>query len=174
MILKNFGIDGVHYWESRKYIDKRGSFTKIVPLEVLDLIQPFVLNDAFISNSAAGVVRGMHLQIANHAGGRVIHVTSGKIDDVVIDLRSDSLTKGKVFSQVLTEGGLDSLYIPGNVAHGFECILKSKIVYLSDKVHEPTLDTGINPLTFDYKWRNKNPIISDRDLSLPDFRNFTK
>jgi dTDP-4-dehydrorhamnose 3,5-epimerase len=170
LILKNFGVHGVHFWESRKYLDKRGHFTKILPVEVLDLIQPFTLNDAFVSTSAEGVVRGMHLQVGNYAGGRIIHVLRGKIEDVIVDLRPDSITKGKVFSQTLVESELDTVYIPGNIAHGFESILESQLIYFADKPHEPTQDKGINPLTLPYKWKSESPIISDRDLSLPEFK----
>jgi cap1 methyltransferase len=44
--------------------------------------------------------------------------------------------------------------------------MKSK---LSEKIYEPSKDTGFNPNTIGYDWQTKYPLISERDLSLPNF-----
>jgi dTDP-4-dehydrorhamnose 3,5-epimerase len=165
----NCSLEGVFYWESTKQSDIRGIFHKILPPKISDNLGNFNLKDAFISHSKRKVVRGMHLQVDEFAGGRIIHLVNGEINDVLVDLRSESITKGKVISKMLSPKGLDTLFVPANVAHGFEALTDASILYLSERIYESSKDTGFNPITFDYEWQTKNPIISERDLNLPNF-----
>jgi len=162
-------FEGVFYWESIKTIDSRGTFNKIIPTSVSKLFNNFKLSDSFVSKSSRGVIRGMHLQIDEFAGARVVHVLNGQIDDVLIDLRENSKTKGRLISKVLDSNGLDTVFLPANIAHGFEALTESTVLYNSEKIHEPLKDTGFNPTTIGYDWASNNPIISDRDLNLPEF-----
>ena len=162
---------GVYYWKSGKMNDCRGLFSKIIPSDINELVGQFLLRDAFISESHPGVVRGMHLQIGSAAGARLIHVAEGSINDVLIDLRVESATYGEISFQKLTSDGINTMLIPGWVAHGFEALTKAKLLYLSDKDYEPEKDTGLNPLTIGYEWTAQNPIISQRDLELPNYFN---
>lgn len=161
--------NGVYYWKSINLDDDRGVFSKIVPSDVNEILGRFLLCDAFITESHPGVVRGMHLQIDSAAGTRLIHVIEGSINDVLMDLRIESASYREVSSQSLTSGGINTVLIPGGVAHGFEALTNAKLLYLSDKQYEPDKDTGFNPLSIGYEWATQNPIISKRDLNLPSF-----
>ena len=162
-------FDGVHIWHSNISFDNRGKFNKVIPGDVTQLIQPFDLRDCFVTESYAGVVRGMHLQIGAFASSRIIHILEGEIVDVLIDLRFDSKNYCEISSFKLKANEMNTIFIPKNLAHGFESITKAKILYLSDMIYNPEFDTGYNPLSIGYRWAALNPIISERDRSLPNF-----
>src|SRR3984885_13780552 len=49
------------------------------------------------ARSSYGVVRGLHFQLAPHAQTKLIRALEGSILDVVVDVRKDSPTYGKVY-----------------------------------------------------------------------------
>jgi dTDP-4-dehydrorhamnose 3,5-epimerase len=162
-------MNGVIYWSSNKFLDKRGMFSKILPMEISDNLGDFMLLDAFITHSKKGVIRGMHYQSGSSAGGRIIHVLQGTINDVLLDLRLGSNTYEKTTSMELSAENINSVFVPANIAHGFEANTDTQILYLANKKHNPNLDTGFNPLSIKHMWSCENPTISERDLSLPNF-----
>ena len=163
--------EGVFYWKAPIVNDSRGAFSKLLPKELLPLIGDFFVQDLFITESDQGVVRGIHLQYEPYASARLIHVISGSIDDILIDLRPKSTNYRSLHSQHLGSEGLNTVFIPPLVAHGFEALTATRILYIADKVHDPNSDAGFNPLSIEHNWKTMQPTISDRDLSLPKFYN---
>lgn len=163
----------VVYWKSKKSFDSRGIFSKIANENsvIADSHFSFEIKDMFLTTSRANVIRGMHLQTSNFASNRIIHVTSGEIDDVLVDLRLND--KINQFTEKLgPDLNFDTVFVPAGIAHGYESLKDSEIIYLSDAPYSKTHDIGFNPLSFDYKWFTKSPIISDRDRDLPSFEDF--
>ena len=78
-----------------------------------------------IAFSKKNVIRGLHFQKPNKQT-KIIYVIKGKIQDVIVNLKKDSKTYGKVFRYNLVEG--DTLIVPNNFAHGYECVSKNCIV----------------------------------------------
>ena len=169
MEIGSSAVAGVFFWRSNTSHDCRGSFSKVIPSESKSALGSFELRDAFITESHAGVIRGMHLQVDAFASARIVHILEGEINDVIIDLRKTSQSFREVHSLNLSSEGINTLLIPSNIAHGFESVTKAKILYLSNKEHNPNFDTGFNPLTIGFNWMSEKPTISDRDLNLPNF-----
>jgi dTDP-4-dehydrorhamnose 3,5-epimerase-like enzyme len=159
--------NGVVYWKTANNLDSRGEFKKIINKSQLDIISNFETRDFFTSNSVENVIRGMHLQVGSFASNRIIYVQEGKILDVLVDIR----TRPKepiISSEVLGPlENFDALYVPHGIAHGFEALKKSSVIYLADKEYSPQHDKGFSYNSFGFEWQNKNPILSDRDLNLP-------
>ena len=158
------------------YEDKRGYFFEWFNLKKFKEqtgigFQPVQFN---CSKSSKGVLRGMHFQQAPHAQSKLIAVTKGEIQDVIIDVRSDSPTFGQHFSTILSEEKKNQLYVPKGFAHGFLVLSKdAEIFYAIDDFYSPKSEGGIrhNDPKIKINWRlNESEIIlSDRDKTYADF-----
>lgn len=77
---------------------------------------PFVQDNH--SRSHKNVLRGLHYQL-QHAQGKLIRVTHGRVFDVAVDLRKSSPTFGKWTSAVLDGESLNMMWVPAGFAHGY-------------------------------------------------------
>jgi len=128
------------------------------------------------SRSKKGVLRGLHYQNAPHAQTKLVRVLSGHIVDVVVDLRIEKPTFGKVFQLEMTAESAQQLLVPQGFAHGFIVLSDSAdLLYKSDEFHYPEYEGGIiynDPsLAIDWKIAEAERIISDRDKKHPLLKN---
>ena len=70
------------------------------------------------SSSAAGILRGLHYQLANPQG-KLVWVTRGAVFDVAVDIRRGSPSFGRWFGTTLSADNHRQLWIPPGFAHGF-------------------------------------------------------
>ncbi|KMK91962.1 dTDP-4-dehydrorhamnose 3,5-epimerase [Rossellomorea marisflavi] len=125
-------------------------------------------NESF--SEKAGVLRGLHYQIGEHAQTKLVRVASGSIFDVAVDIRKGSSTFGRWFGTVLSAQNKRQLYIPKGMAHGF-CTLEegTTVLYKADSFYHAASDRGIRwddpHLAID--WPVDVPILSGKDESLP-------
>jgi len=167
-------INGVYSIDLFHKADDRGVFVKTFHKDsfaALDLETQF--DESFYSSSLKGVVRGMHFQLPPHDHAKIIYCTSGRLLDVVVDLRKDSPTFGHHFSLELSGTNFKAIYIPKGLAHGFAVLEdQTTMVYLTSTMHQPSADTGIRWDSFGFEWPVKSPIISERDESFESLANF--
>ena len=154
--------------------DNRGSFEKVFNF---DLFKENGLHtdykEFYFSQSKENVIRGMHFQAPPHDHAKIVSVSSGIIEDVVLDIRKNSSTFGHFFRCRLDAKKGMALYVPSGFAHGFLSLEDNTVVnYLQTSCYSKTHDMGIRYDSFGLEWTVKNPIISERDKSFPDFTNF--
>jgi dTDP-4-dehydrorhamnose 3,5-epimerase/CDP-3, 6-dideoxy-D-glycero-D-glycero-4-hexulose-5-epimerase len=138
---------------------------------VLSLESNFV--ELYYSINKKDVIRGMHFQIPPVEHVKMVYVITGKIIDVCLDLRHNSKTYGTYFSCVLSDADDMYLYIPKGIAHGFASLEDNTIVhYAQTTCYSKEHDCGIKYDSFGFDWNIQNPIISDRDRSLPCLSDF--
>ena len=124
--------------------DNRGSFTKLFEKEPFEQggIR-FSCSESFVSVSDKNVVRGMHFQTFNPQA-KLVSVISGKIYDVIIDLRKGSGTYGQWRGFYLSSENHRSLFVPRGFAHGFLSLCDgSAVLYQCDGAYDKDSDTGI-------------------------------
>jgi len=150
------------------YRDSRGSLLKIFQ-ETRDEID---VAEIFLSQTEIGFVRGLHLQVGRAASTRIIATCLGEVYSVFLDLRPYSTSFGQIQCERTLSHSPRRFIVPPGVAHGFQALSQCNVVYASDKVHCPELDTGVNPLSLGIRWPIPVSGISDRDRSLPTWKNF--
>lgn len=177
-VFENKTISGVYVINSSYSDDLRGSFVKnFEKNEFIDNGISFDCTETFISSSTRNVIRGLHFQ-THGPQTKIVGVISGKVFDVVVDLRKDSPTYGKWEGIYLSRENRNSLLIPKGCAHGFLALTDDSIVsYLCDGKYDKDTDTGIlfNDPDIGIEWPIMNiadAIISKRDSSFISFAKF--
>jgi dTDP-4-dehydrorhamnose 3,5-epimerase len=119
-----------------------------------------------------GTVRGMHFQAAPKADAKIVRCTSGRIHDVIVDMRSTSPTRGRVFVNELTPSPATMVYIPAGFAHGFQTLAEDSVVeYLMGIEYVADLSDGFrydDPM-IGIEWPEPVSVISAKDAAWPLF-----
>jgi len=117
-----------------------------------------------------GMVRGLHYQAAPKSEAKLIRCVAGAVWDVIVDLRPDSSTFGQWESFELTGENHRQLYVPGNFAHGFQCLTDNcQLFYQMSESYVPELARGVrwDDPQLRIPWPVPEPALSARDLQLP-------
>jgi len=127
------------------------------------------------SKSSKGVIRGLHYQLKPFDQAKLIRVIEGRILDVALDIRKDSLTYGKWYCIELDSETKDQVLIPRGFAHGFSVLSDIAIIqYKCDNIYNHLYERGIslNDPALDINWKtgSADPVISEKDLKHPLFK----
>jgi dTDP-4-dehydrorhamnose 3,5-epimerase len=160
--------------EPQLFKDDRGFFYESYNKNNLDKVINIVFVQDNESKSNKGVVRGLHFQLPPFEQTKLVRCVSGKILDVVVDLRTNSKTYGKSFSIELSSENNKQLFVPKGFAHGFQVISDEAIVnYKVDNFYNPKSESGIiwndKDLLIDWNLDIK-PVLSVKDLKLISFK----
>ncbi|MGZ3748710.1 MAG: dTDP-4-dehydrorhamnose 3,5-epimerase family protein [Pseudobdellovibrionaceae bacterium] len=173
-LFKKTDIEGCFIFKSSLFQDQRGSFTKIYSSDIfksLGLQMPVA--EVFFSNSHKNVVRGMHFQTPPHDHAKIVSCISGRVLDVVLDLRKSSPSYGKSIGTEMTASNETTVYIPKGCAHGFYSYEDNSILcYMVETTHAKDFDKGILWDSFEFEWPSEQVILSPRDLQFPKFQDF--
>jgi len=167
-------IPGLLILEPRIFSDKRGHFFESYNREAVKNFFGYDFIQDNESRSYKNVIRGLHYQLNPHAQAKLIRVISGKIFDIVVDLRKSSVFFGKSFGLELSGENKKQLFIPPGFAHGFSVFSdEAVIVYKCSKLYEPSAERGINcfdsKLNLDWLIKPELAVISEKDKQLPGF-----
>lgn len=156
--------------------DDRGELAKFYNVRALaEYGIDFVVREAFTTYNYMGTLRGLHFQYM-YQQGKIIRCLSGKIQDVVVDLRENSPTFKKVVYQYLdclgVSGPRRAILVPRGCAHGYlACSYSTIVEYLCDEIHVDGCDRGINAFSPELQipWHSLTTkiIMSERDKALP-------
>lgn len=171
-------IAGLLVLEPDVFNDDRGFFFESYSMKrykELGIPDNFVQDN--ISKSKKDTVRGLHYQVGEKAQGKLCQVIEGEVLDVAVDIRFNSPTFGKYFSQILNSKTMFQLWIPAGFAHGFsvlsdEAIFSYKCTNYYSKAHERTI--LFNDPNLKINWKVNNPIVSEKDLNAANFKDLNK
>jgi dTDP-4-dehydrorhamnose 3,5-epimerase/CDP-3, 6-dideoxy-D-glycero-D-glycero-4-hexulose-5-epimerase len=165
-------IKGVKIITLKQFNDERGQllkpFVKSFFLEKFN----FDTKEVWFTFSKKNVVRAMHMQVAPKPSNKIVGLIQGAVTDVLLDTRTNSPTYGQSesFDLIHSSESLNFIYIPVGVSHGYKVNKENSVVmYLGDEYHDGNSDVGFMWNSFGFDWGIENPIISERDLSLPKF-----
>lgn len=168
----NLGLPGCYGLSVDAFNDERGSFVKLFSSELLTKLNlDFRPKETFISCSKKNVIRGMHFQSPPYAQSKLVWCISGTAEDVLLDLRGGQ-NYGKHVSVTLSSEGLQGVFMPEGIAHGFSALSENTaMLYLVSSGHNPSYDLGIKWDSFGFDWKIDKPIISSRDQAHPKLDN---
>ena len=158
--------------DSKKHKDQRGYLMEMFREEIIGKKFKFQI----LSKSKKNVLRGLHFQLKKPQA-KYISVIKGKILDVVVDLRKNSKTFGKVYKIILSEKNCKSIYIPEGFAHGFLTLEKENIIHYSCTEYRSVgneYSLLFNDPTLNIKWPKKKFIITKKDLEAKTLKYFIK
>ena len=132
------------------------------------------------SCSRRNVLRGLHYQVGSAAQAKLVWVTSGRVFDVVVDLRQGSKSFGQWFGHYLDADSGERMWIPEGCAHGF--LVVSEQAHFQYKVtapYSPQHERSLNwqDPSLDVEWPLKPgefPVLSAKDASAAFFADCEK
>jgi dTDP-4-dehydrorhamnose 3,5-epimerase len=174
MELRPLNIEGAWLADSPVWRDDRGFFREWFKREEIlsKTGVDFSTQQANISVSSKGTLRGIHYSIAPCGQAKWITCVSGSIQDVIVDIRPNSKTFGQ-WVDVELKGDLGkAVFINEGLGHGFLALEENTTVaYLISTPFSPTDEYEINPLdgAIGINWgiEISNLNISDKDKAAP-------
>ena len=149
MKLTPLGIEGAWLAESPVWSDDRGFFREWFKSEDVKAVtgRDFVIEQANISLSSAGTLRGIHYSIAQRGQAKWITCVSGSIKDVIVDVRSDSKSFGQWIEVELRGDSGKAVFMSEGLGHAFLGLEdNSAVAYLVSTPFSPIDEFAINPL----------------------------
>ena len=156
------------------FVDDRGSFRETYRRSdfVLHGIDADFVQDNH-SYSSRGVLRGLHFQLPPHAQGKLVHVLSGRIWDVAVDIRQGSPSFGKWLGIDLSDENSSMLWIPPGFAHGFVVLSDTvHVLYKCTSEYDKASEAGIrwDDADLGISWPIRDVRVSAKDRALPTLR----
>jgi len=177
MKLTPLGIEGAWLAEFDVWSDDRGFFRESFKSEKIKKAVGWNFNveQANISSSKIGTVRGIHYSLTANGQAKLITCAYGLIKDVIVDIRPTSETYGKWIEIELSGTSGKSVLIGEGLGHGFISLEKASLVtYLLSAPYSPNEEFEINPLDpalgIDWGISNSALILSDKDRNAPTLK----
>ena len=171
-------LNGIYLIKPKIFRDSRGYFYEAYHQKKLaeQGIEVHFVQDN-VSFSYKNTIRGLHFQRHPHEQAKLVSVRSGRVFDVVVDIRTDSPTYGKWLGFELTSDSHEMLLISKGFAHGF-CVLSetAEFEYKCSSFYEPGSEGSLfwnDPeLAIEWPISPENAILSDKDKAAPLFNGF--
>ena len=177
MVFQEQKLKGVYVIIPDVFKDDRGYFFEsFKDIDFKKKLNCKFVQDNEVFSNKVNTIRGLHYQIKNPQA-KLIHVVSGAIKDVIVDIRTSSSSFGKIFSINLDNRNHKMLFVPGGFAHGYLVLEKNTIVqYKCTDYYNPKSEHGIkwDDPYLNINWGVTNPILSEKDSMLPLLKNQVK
>jgi glucose-1-phosphate thymidylyltransferase len=152
----HFGSERTHVIPLRRFDDPRGWLVEIARTTKL----PKPIRQTNVSFSREGTIRGLHF----HERGQddLFVCLQGRARVVALDRDT-----GETFCEDIGDDNFAAVYVPGNLAHGFEALTDVLMLYHVSEEYDPS-DPDEHGLRWDDPrvrdlWSTQSPILSERD-----------
>jgi dTDP-4-dehydrorhamnose 3,5-epimerase len=184
--VKSLAISDIKVIRFARFADHRGFFAEHfrksdfrdhAKLGFMKEVEFLQCNESY---SKAETVRGLHFQW-NPYQGKLVRTLSGRMTDLVLDIRKGSPTFGKIIAYdmpALRDADYGEwIWVPPGFAHGNYFREISHIEYFCSGEYSPGCEAGISPLAPDIDWSlcdpglmsefdsvaRANPLMTDKD-----------
>jgi dTDP-glucose pyrophosphorylase len=154
----HFGSDRIRPVALRRFEDARGWLAEIARMSAL----PKPIRQTNVSFSRKGTIRGLHY----HERGQddLFVCLEGRARVVALDRDT-----GETFCEDIGEDNFAAVYVPGNLAHGFEALTDVLMLYHVSEEYDPN-DPDEHEWPWDDPrvvdlWSTRSPILSERDAA---------
>jgi dTDP-4-dehydrorhamnose 3,5-epimerase len=120
-----------------------------------------------------GTLHGLHAVRPPLDQDALVYCVEGEVFDAVLDLRAGSPAYGRHATVVLGADRHNMLYVPRGVAHGFLVVSeRATVVYQVTTPRAPERDGGVLWSSAGIPWPEREPLVADSDLVLPELARF--
>lgn len=164
-------IEGVLIINRPVFPDDRGFFHEVFRKNELEeaIGSPFEIVQQNHSRSVKNTLRGIHVA----PWSKLVYVSKGSVQGIIVDLRDDSPTFKKWISISLGEETNSAVFIPPGCGNGFLALsMEADYSYLVTDYWVPGKEFGIlwNDTDLNIKWQTDSPILSDKDRNSFTFK----
>ncbi|SDI67025.1 dTDP-4-dehydrorhamnose 3,5-epimerase family protein [Nonomuraea jiangxiensis] len=167
--MDRLSIEGAWHHRPTVHTDSRGSLAET--FRAAGLPQRLDVAQVNCSVSNAGVLRGVHFAAVPPGQAKYLMCVSGRILDVVVDVRVGSPTYGRWEAVTLEEGTRGALLIAEGLGHAFMALSEqATVIYLCSQPYAPGREHGVHPLdpAIGIDWpAGLEPVLSDKDAKAP-------
>lgn len=161
-------LPGVFVIERPVHGDDRGFFRELYRKTDLDARLGYEFNPVQTNHSRSqlNTLRGIHIAPWH----KLVTVYRGTVQQVVVDVRTDSPTFGKHISIDLGENNFKSVFIPAGLGNAFAVTSDiADYCYLTTDYWAPGKETYVNYNDPDLaiEWQTSTPIVSEADTKHP-------
>jgi len=177
LIFEKQDLDGVYIITPQLLKDDRGYFFESFrESEFHNRLNKNFVQDNEVFSKESNIIRGLHYQL-DRSQGKLIHVVSGAIKDIAVDVRVGSPNFGKSFTATLTGENHKMLYVPEGFAHGYLVLEQNTIVhYKCTSYYHAESEYGVrwDDPDINIDWGISDPVLSKKDKMLPFLKMQTK
>ncbi len=139
-------LKGAYVITPEPFVDDRGSFARVFCKNEFSAIGhkgDFVQINHSV-NKLKGTFRGIHYQLPPFGEIKLIRCISGKVYDIIVDIRKGSPTFLKSFAVEISAENMKMMYVPEGFAHGFITLEdNSQVIYHHTTYYEPGHEAGL-------------------------------
>ena len=173
-------IEGLKVITPSVFGDDRGYFMEIYnynDYKAAGIPEVFVQDNQ--SASKKGVLRGLHFQ-KEFPQDKLVHVVSGEVFDVAVDLRKGSETFGQWYGVILSAQNKKQFFIPKGFAHGFLVLSDfAEFAYKCSDFYHPNDEGGLiyNDPDIGIEWpipEGMELIMSEKDVKWSGIKEYER
>ena len=177
MEVRELAVPDAYVCTPRVHPDARGAFLEWFKAEPLAeaVGHRLQLAQANHSVSRLGTVRGVHFSDVPPSQAKYVYCPSGRVLDVVVDIRVGSPTFGAVDAVVLDDVDRRAVYVAEGLGHAFLALAEgSSVTYLCSTGYAPGREHGVTPVdpALGVDWASHLPagaelLLSEKDTAAP-------
>ncbi len=164
--VKTLDVPAIKVIQFARFHDSRGYFTEVFKKSdfqnnpKVSFLKDHEWLQANVSYSKKGVIRGLHFQWEPPMD-KLVRVISGRMIDLVLDIRKNSPTYGKLVAYDMDTRGESEfnewIWVPEGFAHGSLYLEETYIEYFCTTEWNPQGETSISPFAPDIDWSLCDP-----------------